>query len=357
MENLYFHKELFTHFFSWLLGKYKPSGLNEKLFEDPRDFKIGIFGWGEYKGKYRFKLIPTRRVINQGSFNTCQWCASTVIKEVDEKCDLAENSIVTKGLTLGMITGNGFSNLDSGDNVMRDWGIVEANKIDNDYSSYDWRAYTGKNIMIDKFKDNAGMHKIASYWQCKKRGDILKLLDDGKMLKTAFPWYSGFNQSGGFKAPWIISKAVGYFNGYHCVAKKGYIFGYKGIDANKKLIIGPGGSDVFVYQNSYGENWGATVIDDQGLTHKGLFFVTMDFFDKVGWDCIANLDMPLDVAKLIIQYNNLNVKCNESPQIFLIQNGTKRQYLTPGALAKSASDCLIVSKTVLDNVPYGPSIS
>lgn len=349
------HKELFTHFFYWLF-KTKNSGLKKKDWEDPRDFDCGVFGWGKtYQGKYNYVLIPTLRVIDQQTYNICQWCATVTCKEVDEKIELSERSIVSKGFQMGLLSGNGYSNLDAGDKVLKTWGIVELTHFDNNYCNGEFNAFVIKDI--DKYKSDAAVHKIGSHWNVSKRSDILKLLDDGKMLKTAITWWTGFNRGGGFdKVGYLMIKFVGWLIGGHAFACKGYIKNFKGVDAKNRIIFGSGGRNVYVFQNSYSALWGKTIIDDAGETHCGLFFADMDFFDKNGWSFKATLDTPLDVAHFINDYNNKNVKCADESAIYYIQNGTKRKYLTPSALAKSGNDPLTVDKSVLDLIPLGPAI-
>ena len=349
-----FKKELITHFFYWLF-KTTQSGLNDYK-ADPRDFDLGIFGWGAtYQPKNKYKLIPTRRVIDQKNFNICQWCATTTCKEVDEGVDLAERSIVCKGKQLGYLTGNGYSNLDAGEKVTKDWGIVENGHFNNENDG-NWYNYTS--LIPNNWMGDAALHKISSHWNVSKRGDVLKLLDDGKILKTAILWFTGFNQGGGFASRgFLMDKFVGYSVGGHCFACKGYILGFKGVGPDNKIIAGAGGRDVYVFQNSYGPSWGLTIVDDNGVAHRGLFFATMDFFDKEGWAFKATMDTPVDVAKFINDYNGKNVKCIEESGIWLIKGGQKHKYSTPAALAKSGTDPFVVSQDILNKTPTGASIN
>lgn len=347
------HKELITHLIYKFLAK--PSGLLPEVY-DPRDFNLGIFGWGKtYQPKHEVCLIKTRRVLDQQNYNTCQWCATTVCKENDEKIDLSERSIVAKGRRLGLLSGNGFSNLDAGDKVLKDWGIVETNRFDNSLTNGNFESYTAP--AIDNWSNDAKLHKIESHWSVTKRGDIFKLLDDGKLLKTAIDWYTGFNQGGGFASRgYLMDKFVGYRVGGHAFVCKGYAISFLRVGVDNKIVCGAGGQNVYIFQNSYGAMWGQTVVDNNGVVHHGLFFANMDFFDKYGWVFKANLDMPADVGRFVNDYNLRNVKCAEENKIYLIRGGKKRQYLTPAALAKSNLDTMFVSKEMLDKVPSGDPI-
>jgi hypothetical protein len=351
------HKELITHLF-YRLFIAKPSGINKKIWEDPRDFDLGIFGWGAtYKPKHNHVLIKTKRVIDQGSFNICQWCASTTAKEVEENTILAERSLICKGVEMGLVSGNGFSDLDAGDKVLKEWGIVDAEHFDNDYCYGNWYEFAKKQVNTAEIKALAGLHKIASHWKLNKRGDILKLLDDGKVLKTAILWFTGFNQGGGFAIrKFIMDRFVGYSVGGHCFVCIGYILNFIGIDKFNKIVTGKGGRNVYVKQNSYGSQWGQTIIDDDGTIYNGLFFSDMDFFDKQGWGFKATLDMPLDVAHFITDYNNMNVKAEGDSSVWYISQGKKHKYLTPLSLKKSGKDPMIVNKEILDKTPIGDNV-
>ena len=351
-----FHKEQITHFFYWLF-KCKKSGLLKKMWEDPKDFDLGIFGWGAtYQPKNKYVLIKTRRVIDQGNYNICQWCATTTCKEVDEQVDLSERSLICKGKQAGLISGNGFSNLDSGDKILKDWGIVEMTHFDNNYCGGNWDAFVSPDI--NKSNTDASFHKIASHWIATKRGDVLKMLDDYRPLKTAIQWWTGFNRGGGFEGiGYLMTKFIGWAVGGHCFACIGYILNFKGIGLDNKMIIGPGGRNVYVFQNSYSALWGKTIIEDNGTVHQGLFFSDMDFFDKNGWAFKTTLDTPLDVAHFIHDYDNMNVKTNFEDSIYLIKFGKKHKYSSPQALAKSGLDPFFVSKEVLDKVPLGDNIN
>jgi len=191
----------------------RPSGLN-KTPVDFRDFQTGIFGWFGYTPKHTRKLINTISVKDQTPHNTCQWNATTVQKEVDEKCKLSVRSLVSKGIKMGRVSGNGFSNLRDGQDVLRSWGILEEGEI-NEGAGLSWSGYASVNS--DLHTNKASKHKISSYWSVSSRNDILKLLDEGHIITTGLKWFTGFNQGGGFSSPWIISKAVGYLVGGHAV--------------------------------------------------------------------------------------------------------------------------------------------
>lgn len=239
--------------------------------KDLRDFETGIFGWGEYTPKNKRVRIPTVSVKDQGNKNNCQWQASTVQKEIDEGVALSARSLSAYGQKNGLVTGNGFSAISSGDKALISWGICEEQAIGGE-DIQDWDAYTA--LGIGALTPLAGEHKSKSYWNVGSRNDRLKLLDEGRVLKTAIDWYTGYNQGGGFAAPWIITGTSGWKIGGHCFVIVGYDLNYYG-------------RKVYICQNSYGRDWGA----------GGDFYIDMDFFDNNNWGCNAQLDIPLDEAK------------------------------------------------------------
>ena len=306
-----------THFLYWIF-KAKPSGLLPTP-KDPRDFNVGIFGWFDYQPKHTIHLIKTLSVKDQKNRNTCQFEATAVQKEVDEKEKLSVRSIVTYGKRNGMVSGNGFSKLSDGCKILKDWGIQPEGLI-SEYEK-NWNIYS--NASLNSVEANK--RKIQSHWSANTKSEVLKLLDNNRILKTAIDWYTGFNQGGGFSYPWIISKPLGYKIGGHSFVKIGYILGYKGIDNNKKIVIGEVGTDVYVYQNSYGEDWGATVIDDSGNVHKGLFFIDMNYFHNNNWEIKTNLDIQSNVGEFLNKYDGKNVK-GSKPTVYSVQQGKLKAY-------------------------------
>ena len=285
------------HLIYWLF-KAKGSGLVRKLDKDSRDFEIGgLFG---YKPKHQKKIIKTYSLKNQKNLNTCVFNSAVLQKEIDERCILSVRSIVAYANKVGLLSGNGWSTLRNGQKALQNYGVLEE-KDCKDIMHGNWEAYT--NIVLHE--DKAAKHKTESYWILRSRNSILEQLDNGKIIACAMNWFTGFNQGGGFKFPWIISKIVGWLVGGHAVAMKGYILDYKG-------------QDVYVFQNSYGK-WG----------DKGDFYISMDYFDKnclKKYGAYVNKDISVDVAKWLIANQGKVVKCNNSADVFLIQNNKKRKF-------------------------------
>jgi hypothetical protein len=294
---------MFKKIKDWYYWKFtaKTSGLLPTPRDD-RDFETGIFRWFGYTPKNTVKVIKTIGVKNQGPLNTCQWNAATTCKEVDEKVELSVRSLVAQGLKMGLVTGDGFSNLRSGQKVLQDWGIVKQNLCLE--GPLVWNTY--KDVNTDALKNDAAEHKIKSFWYVTSRNDALKLLDDNRPIVTGLMWYTNFNQGGGFSYPWIIESNGQYQVGGHAVSIIGYIFGYKGI-SNNKLLVGAGGKNVYIVQNSYGENWGAS-FEHEGKQYRGIFFWEMNHADNNNYNFYTNLDLSVEESKELIKKNMTNVK-------------------------------------------------
>lgn len=268
--------------------------------KDDRDFNTGIFGWFDYKPKHTRHEIETLSVKDQNPLNTCQWCATTVQKEVDEKCRLSVRSFVIKGKQLGYVSRDGFSNLRDGQKVLQKWGILKEGIISERITS--WDHYSDPKVLDGKDKE-AAKHKISSYWNVGSRNDALKLLDDGRVISTGLKWYTGFNVSGGFSFPWIISKIIGLLVGGHAIIIKGYDLKYK----LKK---------VYICQNSFGAWWGL----------NGNFYIEMDHMDKANYGYFTNIDeIDKDVGGFLTSYDGKNVK-GKGSSIYYIQRGKKKPY-------------------------------
>ncbi len=340
-------------------GKRLYTGLvhDLEMMKDPRDFRTDILGLGAYVPQHPYLLKPSVSVKNQGAYGTCQWNDTAAQKEDDENVSCSPQSLVIKGKTMGLVGTNGVSSLQSGQLVLKNWGIAEE-RFFSDPDMIHFDAYSDARLLTPEIEANAATHKIQSFWSVIGRSDTLRFLDQGKTMSTGMMWFSGFNMGGGFSYPWIIREPVGVPVEGHAFKMKGYVQKYLGIDSSNKLITGAGGVDVYVFQNSYGESWGATVIDDNGVVHKGLFFVTMDYFDGVGYSRYTNLDIAKNIGAFLTQYTGQNVK-GMQPGIFLIKDGKKCAYpdwVTFLAYGFQKGKWAQVDQADLDAVPVGPAM-
>lgn len=266
--------------------------------------------------------------VNGVAVHNCQWNATIAQKEIDEKSKLSVRQMVSKGKRMGLVSGDGFSNLRSGQKVLQEWGAVEEGVIKEEVSS--WAEYSG--INSDLYTDRASRHKISSFWSVSSRNDLLKLLDADKTVTTGMMWYTGFNQGGGFKAPWLITRAIGYKVGGHAVLIVGYDMNYQG-------------RKVYIIQNSYGKDWG----------DNGKFYIDMSYLDGNSYGYFTNLDeIDKTLGKFITDYDGKNVKAKGNPAIYHIQSGNKKLYptwLSYLAWNGKRRGFVEVEKAILDKVP------
>lgn len=314
------------------------------LPKDERDFKLGhIFGGEEYKPQNQEVHIQTLSVKDQKLFNTCVFNSATVCKEVDEGVILSVRSLVAYAKRMGYLSGNGYSDLRSAQKALCNWGIEEEKDCpDGSFSERnDFAGYT--NISLDQTK--AAVHKTKTFWSISTKSDILKLLDQKRPLHFALPWYSGYNQSGGFCFPWLITNILGWFVGGHALACVGYSQNYNG-----RFVV--------EIQNSYSSLWGS----------KGKFYVDIDLFVKqintAGYGCYVNLDLDQDTltAYFLTKYNCKNVKKKNEPGIFYVQEGKKRAYLDWDTYliwdytGKNFSILSDAEAKILDTLPVGTNV-
>lgn len=289
------------HLLTGYVFKTKGSGLL-KTPKDPRDFNTQVLGWGfSYTPKEQRKVIQTLGVKNQGSKNTCTWNAASVQKEIDEQVGLSPRSIVVYGVHNGLVTADGLASLDGPQKALQNWGIAESYSIPEDIN--DWGTYEA--LDISGYFDNAQTHRTKTYWTLNGQNDVIKAIDDGKVVTTGLDWYTGFNQGGGFSSPWLITKPVGWVVGGHSVAIIGYDLNYQG-------------HKVYVIQNSYGPNWG----------DNGTFYVDMAYLDGCTYGYYANLDIPLDEAKKLNIKNMLKSILRDGKGGLWFIKGTQKQRIT-----------------------------
>lgn len=323
------------HFMYWLEARKQPGGL-EKTPKDERDF--GLWWFGSYTPKETRKVLTTQKINNQGALSTCQWNATITAKEIDEGESLSIRSIVNYGLTKSLVGLEGLSNLRSGQKVLCDWGATTQEQCPEGVAI--WYNYS-HGIDVNALTPLAKNHKAQSYFEVTGRDQILKIVDEGKAMTTGIDWYSGYNQGGGFSAPWIISKTVGYKVGGHAITLIGYDLNYYG-------------RKVYVFQNSYGKEWG----DD------GKFYIDMDFFDANNYGVYVNYDIPnatkITAADIIENFRMKNVKGTKSGTIYFIYSGKKCPYPSYYDYEKicehrqvSTKDFIVVDQTALDQIPNG----
>lgn len=302
---------------------------------DDRDLGFwNIFGEEDYQPKHEEKILKTISVKNQ-LFNTCGWASSTAMKEIDEGMPLSVRSLVILGKWLGYITGDGFSNLRDNQKTIQKYGIPEEGIIPETASNFD--QYADTKLITQNFLDNAAKHKSDSFWRVYNTNEIYKLIDEERPVQIGVDWYSGLNMGGGFKSPWIW-KIINWLVGGHAMFVKGYKQNYTG----KK---------VFVIQNSFGNSYG-----DNG----DMYILPADLqkqIDKYG--AYANKDVPLELAKWLVQHQGKVVKTDTSADVFLIQGDKKRKYpdlATLYAHGRADSDIVNVPSEYLDKVKEGDVI-
>lgn len=310
-------------------GRIIPVGGMTKNPEDNRDFEFGSLGdWFAYKAKQNELVLDTLSVKEQSPYNNCVFQSYAVTREPDEGKELSVRSLVRYAQSKGYISGNGFSNLRSAQKAGIDFGIAEQSLLDEPKTSWINYAGTQNSPLIVQ---NALNHRAKSYFKAKGKSEWLKALDDGKMIHTGFTWRSAYNQTGGFKAPWVIRWGAGVAVGGHAVVCKGY-------NVSKGL---------FVMQNSFGRDWG----------DSGDFYVPMD---SLQWtEGYVSIDMDTETAiQLIQKYEGTDVKKESSPTIFRIENGKKRPFITSesffmhGGNFEPASYS-VVSGALLDQLEVG----
>jgi len=320
-----------------LIGR-RPSGLI-KLTPDERDFELGsIFDFfGSYTPKQKEKEIETVSVKDQMRLSNCSFQAATVQKEIDEEVELSARYLTAKAWQLGLCKKQGYADLRAGQEVLRRFGCCEEKDCTSN-SRLSFESYVNVNFsVLDQY---AKLHKTKTYWKIKNIDELLKAIDENHAVTVGIPWYSGFNQTSGFKKPWIITKAMGYYVGGHALLAKGYK------------------PDLTVVQNSYSNGWG----------DKGRLYIARVFLNKYikAYGAYANLDIEYDkitAEDIIEKYdwtktNKINVRGDRDGAIYLIYDGTKyayrnaRAFIAYNAKPYSYKDMfIVVPQKAIDGVP------
>lgn len=258
----------------------------------------GVFG---YSPKYTDLRIKTLSVKDQGRESNCTIQAAVVQKEVEEGFIGSVRVNSCYEFQHNLCQAEGWSTLENAQKGLRDYGLVPVERLPED-NTLSWKEYTDFNS--DNYKEEASKHRTKSYWIVKGRSNILKLLDQNKILTGALMWYSGYNRGSNLKNYYIIDGFSGLAVGGHSIPCVGY-----------KYISG---KLYYRFQNSYGQDWG----------DNGDLYILADFYDVHGFGFFANLDYDKSVAEILVTMEGKNVKSSNTKDraIYLITGGYKIAY-------------------------------
>lgn len=312
------------------LGMLEPDPKSEK------DLKLELLGADSYSPKEQRKVIPTYSVKDQTGRNTCTFESVIVQKEVDEGVPLSTRSIVVYAASQGFITGNGFSSLKNSQKCIQDYGALEQHVVPDYHGSFS--VYLSQPVTSAPFREEAKKHRSDTYWRAESIAEIYKMIDSGKVVQAALRWYSGYNQGGGFNYPYILPYRGGYKVGNHAVAIIGY---------DRSLR----GRDVFIFQNSFGSNWG----------ENGCFYMNVeDFAGELDiFGSFVQQDIPRSIGEFIRDYTGKPVMSLSSPKVYVIENGEKRWFETEQAMLSrgyNIRETKVVEQETLNLIPEGEVI-
>ena len=306
----------------------------QPLPEDRRDFQFGslfnIFGYTPKHDEYR---IPTLSVKDQRRLSNCSFQSATVQKEVQEGVVLSAQNLTARAYYNNLCKWEGFAHLRNAQEVLVKWGIGEQKNGENTHLSF------GDYIKGGNMASSDADHRSKSYWRIKNADEYLKAIDEGFIVDLGIDWYSGYNQGGGFRSPWIVTRPVGTFVGGHAIAGKGYRMK----------------DETAVIQNSYSGAWG----------DKGDFYIDLDFLNtfiqRYGAFCTLDIEYnkKITTKDIIEKYDGKNIRGNKSGFIYRIQAGAKAYYASDIAFLKinnfpySAKNAFtIVPQEAIDAVPW-----
>lgn len=304
---------------------------------DNRDIQVGLL-WGlftKYEPKHNKKILTVRKAKDQFC-NTCGWNSATGMKEIDEKEDLDERSLVIFGKLRGYVSGDGFSMLRNNQKTLLKDGIAPKGMLESGRTS--WNEYCDPKYLTEQIKQEAAKRKIKSYALINNIDEIYKAIDDGRPVQIGVDWYTGWNMSGGFKLPWIAYKIIGYLAGGHAMYVYGYDLDYKG-------------QKVFIVRNSFGNSYG----------NNGDLYITPEILapNIIKYGAFINHDLDVDIARWIEQHNGKVVK-SSTPDVYLIEAGKKRKFPDEAVLLVHGimiEEIINVSSEYLDKVPVGDDMN
>ena len=302
--------------------------------EDERDYEYHQLGgiFGGYTPKNEVLELPEYSTKNQGRFNDCTFNALAVQREITEKVPLSVKSVVCYARKQGYLTGDGYSDLRSGQKTALEFGLAEESLLPDVKS--DWDSYSAETQLTDAIRANANTHRTKAFFKVTTKDEFLKALDDGYAIHCGMDWFTGYNMGGGLTAPWILPWAKGIGVGGHAICCVGY-------DLKKQLLK---------FKNSYGPDWG----------DRGHFYVRFQDWFGSNWPGYVGVDMDEDTfAQFLKSYEGKHVKSASSPVIYLIENGKKRAFPNEatfyafGGVLGEKQTWQLVSQSLLDQTPNG----
>lgn len=283
--------------------KMRKSGFDKKALTDERNFETKVLGWSLFgytpQNVRKINKINPLFIVNQGQNSICTQAGATHHRMIEEGVELKVQSLTSYMQRNGMLGYKGLASIDAPNIALQKYGI-EAGKTDVYGRSFEDISSRPLNAI------EAAKHKISSRWNVSSRGDILKLIDEGKTVEVATDWYTGYNQSMGFSYPFIIDKKIGYCVGGHFYVICGYDLNYY---KNRQ---------VYVCLNSYGPDW----------ADHGYFYIDMDFFDADNYGRRCTLGIASGIGKFLNKYDGKNVKKSNNPAIYRIESTKKRVFVS-----------------------------
>jgi len=303
---------------------------------DDRDFRYEMLGGTKgYEPKHSVYKIKTLTTKNQQTLNTCTWNGLAVQCEIDEKVPLSVASLVAYARKTGRLTGNGYSSLRENQLVAKEFGVAEESVLPNIIK--DWESYSDPAQLTADVIKNAALHKTKGFFLTLSKEEVLKAIDDNRVIQTGCTWFSRYNMSGGLRAPWILPWRAGTKIGGHC-------FDIIGYDIPRQLLI---------VQNSFGPGWG----------DEGCFYVRFqDWFSQYLPGYVrVDFDEPI-MQSVVSAYEGKSVKSATDPSIYLVKDGQKHHFpneitfyafrnkFAPGETYQA------VAQTVLNALPTGVDV-
>jgi len=303
--------------------------------EDERDWKysavraedgeVGI----AYSPKSYTKQISTLSIKDQRPYNICCFASATVQKEKDEGVELSPRSLVAYARSAGYITGNGYSSLRNAQQAIIEHGIAEASLVKEEPRN-DWETYTKHYSLSSKeVTSSAANHKAKAQLLLTSQSDWFHALDNDRIIQTGCAWFSGYNT---LPDPYVLPIGKGVNVGGHAFVCIGYDLGNK----------------VFIFQNSFGRNWG----------NNGIFYVRFADFGAL-YQGRLTVDMPNIVNTVAASYEGKDIKSASDPKIYHVMEGKKlwypdeKTFFSWGGRFGTDKTWTLVSSQILSAIPDG----
>lgn len=289
-----------------------------------------------YDGDFQpIPLTINDRILNQDGIDSCVGHGTSVQKSAQERVLVSPRDIFRLAKRLdGYGLDSYGTTLLAAQDAQIETGIGEDTLIDR-RPSMGRKAYLSLGDVTDEVTASRNKHKSKSTYYVPRTKFKETLIGYGFPLVTSSAWYPEDSAIG---PDGLMAMPHSNVHDGHCFACIGWV--NRDVKGAKKSC--------YVMVNSFSWDWGA----------NGLFYVPIDGTENRLGNGYISIDIQQDLAALLAQYSNKNVKVIGGAEHWRIEGGQRRQYKDEIVFWSFGGlfgvDVFDIDQEDLDSIPLGP---